>query len=166
MRVVWDIHFWWPLVVVADCSPGRCAMSTTIRQPAIFTLLGLNQVPVRTHLVWDSADPLAIVLRFRASCNGPVEWVVSRELVIDALATADVYGVGQGDVRWYPETTDSLLLELASPSGHAVFRVPRETLIGLLADIAAVEADCPSDPLDWIPDTPAWLINSMWGDAA
>jgi len=44
-------------------------------------------------------------------------------------------------VRWYPENDETLLLELSSPSGHAVFRVWRETLTRFLVDVAALEAE-------------------------
>lgn len=142
-------------------------MSTRISRSATFTLPGLNPVSVPTQLMWDSADPLAIMLRFPRTRDGEVVWMVSRAGVIDALATSDVSGVGEGDVRWYPVDAESLLLELCPPSGHAVLRVPRDVLVDFIADSASEELDCPADPLGWIPDPddPAWFIDPAWGDA-
>ena len=156
-------------------------MRVTVKQVAKFDVLALNIVSVRVVLEWRFADPLVVIARFvtrtasdaescsrsvRINSGDDIEWLLSREVITDALATDRISGVGAGDVRWYPENDETLLLELSSPSGHAVFRVWRETLARFLADVAALEAELP--PMDlgtWIPepDDPAWEIDPAWG---
>jgi hypothetical protein len=57
---------------------------------------------------------------FRTGRAGWVEWVFSRDLLTEGLITA----AGAGDVRIRPSESDSesIEIELSSPSGHATFR--------------------------------------------
>ena len=89
---------------------------------------------VPAALVYDSADPFAVRVRFGdggpdevdASYDGPeddggVEWLLSRDL----LRTGLTGPVGDGDVRLWPARAglDVLFLQLRAPSGEALFEL-------------------------------------------
>lgn len=79
------------------------------------TLLRAGQTPaaVRAEWLFNSANPFAVTLSLT---NKPVDWMIGREL----LATGLWCPVGDGDVRIEPMLGDLLLIELRSPSGHAL----------------------------------------------
>ena len=91
--------------------------------------------PVPASLVYDSADPFAVRVRFGDGTeedfdtspydspddDGGVEWLLSRELLRAGLTGP----VGDGDVRLWPARggLDVLFLQLRAPSGEALFEL-------------------------------------------
>ncbi len=92
-----------------------------LRSAAVFDLRAPRTagVAVQVELRYDTRDPFAVVAAFRTGRAGWVEWVFSRDLLADGLL-ADA---GDGDVRIHPAAQDPevVVIELSSPSGHAVF---------------------------------------------
>ncbi|GAA4547832.1 MULTISPECIES: SsgA family sporulation/cell division regulator [Amycolatopsis] len=104
----------------------------TLRSTAVFDLLAPRTpaVPVKVELRYDTRDPYAVVAAFRTGRAGWVEWVYARDLLADGLL-ADA---GDGDVRIRPSVEDpeSVLIELNSPSGHAMFEASAQELADFL----------------------------------
>ncbi|MCW2535808.1 MAG: SsgA [Modestobacter sp.] len=88
---------------------------------------------VPATLVYDSADPYAVRIRFGDAGedadttdagpddDGGVEWLLSRELLRTGLSRP----AGDGDVRIWPARAalDVLFLQLRAPSGEALFEL-------------------------------------------
>lgn len=87
-------------------------------------------VPVRVDLSYSSRDPYAVQASFRTGHGSPVDWVFARDLLADGLREP----TGCGDVRVRPlvHEIDRVEVELASPSGHAVFTTSAGTLASFL----------------------------------
>lgn len=104
----------------------------TLRSSAVFDLLAPRTpaVPVQVALRYDTRDPYAIVAAFRTGRAGWVEWVFSRDLLADGL----IADAGDGDVRIRPGAGDPeiVVVELNSPSGHAVFEASAQRLAEFL----------------------------------
>ncbi|MGH3913898.1 MAG: SsgA family sporulation/cell division regulator [Pseudonocardiaceae bacterium] len=104
----------------------------TLRSSAVFDLLASHTptVPVQVELRYDTRDPFAVVAAFRTGRTGWVEWVFSRDLLADGLLTE----AGEGDVRIRPGSAEPevVLVELNSPSGHAVFEASAQRLAEFL----------------------------------
>lgn len=104
----------------------------TLRSTAVFDLLAPQTlaVPVQVELRYDTRDPYAVIAAFRTGRAGWVEWCFSRDLLADGLL-ADA---GEGDVRIRPaaEDPETVIFELSSPSGHAVFETSAHRLADFL----------------------------------
>ena len=104
----------------------------TLRSSAVFDLLAPRtpEVPVQVELRYDTRDPFAVVAAFRTGRAGWVEWVFSRDLLADGLLTE----AGEGDVRIRPGCGEPeiVVVELNSPSGHAVFEASAQRLAEFL----------------------------------
>jgi hypothetical protein len=104
----------------------------TLRATAVFDLLAPRcpAVPVRVELRYDTRDPYAVVAAFRTGKAGWVEWVFARDLLADGLIAA----AGEGDVRIRPSVDDAevVVVELSSPSGHAVFEASAQEFADFL----------------------------------
>ncbi|MFD5245664.1 SsgA family sporulation/cell division regulator [Amycolatopsis sp. NPDC058340] len=100
------------------------------------------------NLIYKAADPWAVELTVRTAA-GWVSWVFARSLLADAvLADGSTFDqIGQGDVR-ISAPGAHVLLELNSPTGHAVLRLPRADVERLLdkAEQLVPEGD---EVLDW-----------------
>jgi hypothetical protein len=83
---------------------------------------------VDASLRYDRDDPYAVHLSFVApSGRDPIEWIFARSLAIDGLTEP----AGDGDVRIWPtpeDLTGPVYVELCSPSGRALFALPRPVL--------------------------------------
>lgn len=105
---------------------------TTLTATAVFDLLAPQTpaVPVKVELRYETRDPFAIVAAFRTGRAGWVEWVFARDLLADGLLAE----TGDGDVRIRPaaEDPESVLIELNSPSGHAMFESCAQELADFL----------------------------------
>jgi Streptomyces sporulation and cell division protein, SsgA len=90
-------------------------------------------VLLNASLRYDRDDPYAVYLSFSTSPGRrSIEWMFARSLVADGLTVP----AGAGDVRIWPSPEDlsgPVYVELSSPSGRALFAVPR----GVLADFVA-----------------------------
>ncbi|MFB9902901.1 SsgA family sporulation/cell division regulator [Allokutzneria oryzae] len=104
----------------------------TLRSTAVFDLLAPRSpaVPVQVELRYDTRDPYAVVAAFRTGRAGWVEWVFARDLLADGLIAA----AGEGDVRIRPAADDPevVVIELSSPSGHAMFEAAAQELADFL----------------------------------
>ncbi|HEX7659971.1 MAG TPA: SsgA family sporulation/cell division regulator [Pseudonocardiaceae bacterium] len=104
----------------------------TLRATAVFDLLAPRcpAVPVRVELRYDTRDPYAVVAAFRTGKAGWVEWVFARDLLADGL----IADAGEGDVRIRPSADDPevIIVELSSPSGHAVFEASAQEFADFL----------------------------------
>jgi len=87
---------------------------------------------VEASLRYDRDDPDAVHLSFRTpSGQDPIEWLFSRSLAWDGLSLP----AGVGDVRIWPsreDPTGPVYIELCSPSGCALFALPRSVLTDFL----------------------------------
>jgi Streptomyces sporulation and cell division protein, SsgA len=83
---------------------------------------------VDASLRYDRDDPYAVHLSFLAPSGGdPIEWIFARSLASDGLTVP----AGDGDVRIWPspeDLTGPVYVELRSPSGRALFALPRAVL--------------------------------------
>jgi len=91
-------------------------------------------VPVMATLRYEARDPYAVNASFRTgrgTDRTAVEWVFARQLLAEGLERP----VGDGDVRVSPGSNGARVvnLTLSSPSGHAVFEVPRAAMEDFLA---------------------------------
>lgn len=104
----------------------------TLRATAVFELLAPRTpaVPVQVELRYDTRDPYAVIAAFRTGHTGWVEWVFSRDLLADGL----IAYAGEGDVRIRPaaDNPEVVVVELSSPSGHAMFEASAEELADFL----------------------------------
>jgi Streptomyces sporulation and cell division protein, SsgA len=91
------------------------------------------EVLLDASLRYDRDDPYAVHLSFPTSPGwDPIEWIFARSLVSDGLTAP----AGDGDVRIWPFREDRsgpVYVELCSPSGRALFAVPRPVLAGFVA---------------------------------
>jgi hypothetical protein len=104
--------------------------------------------PVRTELEWNPKDPYAITIRF---IGHRAVWIISRELVFDALTRKRV---GEGDVLFTrPRCTCCVRMELNSPGGYAELLVPRDCLVEILARTAFLPgADQAAEVERWLAE--------------
>ncbi|MGB9378420.1 MAG: SsgA family sporulation/cell division regulator [Mycobacteriales bacterium] len=87
-------------------------------------------------LEYETSDPYAVQVTFHTGSSADecaVVWTFARQLIIDGLDRP----AGLGDVRVWPVPDDggscaSVALALCSPSGEALFEIPREALQGFL----------------------------------
>lgn len=120
----------------------------TLRSSAVFDLLAPRTpaMPVQVELRYDTCDPYAITAAFRTGRAGWVEWVFSRDLLADGLLAR----AGDGDVRIRPGSGDPeiVVMELNSPSGHAVFEASAQRLAEFLD--ASYDIVLPGDETLWM----------------
>lgn len=104
----------------------------TVHSTAVFDLLAPRTpaVPVQVELRYDTQDPYAVVAAFRTGRTGWVEWVFARDLLADGL----IAPAGDGDVSIKPvaDEPEIVLIELSSPSGHAMFEASAQELAEFL----------------------------------
>lgn len=114
---------------------------TTLRHHSVVARTGMTliadvtDIAVDAELSFHSRDPFAIRVVFSVASASAVEWVFSRELLIDGVSAP----AGTGDVQVFP-CHDGVVFELNSPSGRA----------RLLAD-AEVLARFAQETLDVVP---------------
>lgn len=92
-----------------------------------------GDVLLNASLRYDRGDPYAVHLSFPSSPGRhPMEWMFARSLVSEGLTVP----AGDGDVRVWPSREDldgPVYVELSSPSGRALFAVPRPVLTEFVA---------------------------------
>ena len=102
-------------------------MTTDIVSRDMFTVLHGQPAPVVTRWTYDAADPFAVTLGVRTRGDRFVEWLISRDLVVESLRTP----TGFGDVRMSPQHVqgyDIVEIEIRSTDGRAVLEVDRDLL--------------------------------------
>jgi hypothetical protein len=93
----------------------------------MFTVLHGQAAPVVTRWSFSTSDPFAVTVAVRTSTDRWVEWLVSRELVIESLNGP----AGIGDIRMSPQVVQEyeiVEIEISSFDGRAVLEVDRELL--------------------------------------
>ncbi len=86
-------------------------------------------IDVDAELNYHSRDPFALRVIFSVASAPAVEWVFSRELLIDGLAAP----AGSGDVQIFP-CHDGIVLELTSPNGRARLLADADVLTSFAQD--------------------------------
>src|SRR5690242_21352112 len=115
------------------------ATSTDTVSHDMFTVLHGQPAPVVTRWTYRADDPFAVSLAVRTRHDRWVEWLVSRELVVEALSCA----TGIGDVRMTPQHVqgyDIVEIEIRSGDGRAVLEVDRDLLADFVAASTALVA--------------------------
>lgn len=94
------------------------------------TLLAENvDIAVDADFRFSSRDPYAVRVVFSVASAPVVEWVFSRELLVDGL----VGPAGTGDVQLFP-TQAGIVFELTSPSGRARLVADTEALASFVQE--------------------------------
>ncbi|OLT11872.1 sporulation protein SsgA [Pseudonocardia sp. CNS-139] len=102
-------------------------MTSDSVQQDMFTVLHGQPAPVVTRWSYAANDPFAVTLAVRTRHDRWVEWLVARDLVVEALSGPS----GEGDVRMSPHIVqgyDIVQIEIHSHDGHAVLEVDRDLL--------------------------------------
>jgi len=102
------------------------------------------EFPTVVH--FDPARADILVFEFHTTPRG-ADWAIGRDLLADGLTKP----AGEMDVRIWPSPeTDEVAVELESPSGHAIIRLPWQALAGFVRrTYDAVPNGTEYDGLDW-----------------
>ncbi len=103
----------------------------------MFAVLHGQPAPVVTRWTYSAADPFAVTLGVRGRRDRFVEWLVARDLVVEALSGP----AGCGDIRMSPQHVqgyDIIEIEIRSTDGRAVLEVDRELLQRFVAAALAL----------------------------
>jgi hypothetical protein len=87
--------------------------------------------PVRSRWSYRAGQPFTVTAAFQTDRDRWVEWVFSRELLVEGLTDP----AGVGDVRFRPladRGLDMLVVEIESPEGYAMLELDRESVAGFL----------------------------------
>ena len=103
--------------------PSLSTTATTVRASVPF-ISGERQTElIEGELVFDHADPYAVVMHLEAK-SGTVTWTFARELLAEGLYAP----VGDGDVQVWPCLSNTgeavVIIELRSPDGMALIQAP------------------------------------------
>jgi Streptomyces sporulation and cell division protein, SsgA len=107
---------------------------------------GIPGPGVPVDLRYDSRNPFGIQIRITTDLGYTVDWTVARD-VLDGGATG-ASGLGDVRVRPMPDGSDRTLIELRSPTGHALFAVATATLADFLWQ--TYDAVAPDTEHTWI----------------
>ncbi|SDP18144.1 Streptomyces sporulation and cell division protein, SsgA [Nakamurella panacisegetis] len=108
---------------------------TAIRHHSVIARTGMTliaeagDIEVDAELSFHSRDPFAIRVLFSVASAPAVEWVFSRDLLIDGLSVP----AGAGDVQIFP-CHAGIVFELSSPSGRARLLADPEVLTTFVQD--------------------------------
>jgi hypothetical protein len=100
----------------------------TVHHEQLATLRGVES-PIRTRWTYRTDEPFAVSVSFGTDRGHWIEWIFARDLLITGL----VEPAGIGDFRVRPGDVDDddavdsdvIVIEIRSPSGHAVFEFDR-----------------------------------------
>ena len=103
---------------------------------------------VASRIEYDTADPMAVRIRFYADEASEVEWVFARDLLVEGRLRA----CGDGDVRIWPLTGRAagwICLRLTVPTGDALIGAPVDAVERFVrASLALVPQGRELDTLD------------------
>lgn len=108
---------------------------TTLRHRSVVASTGMTLLAESVDIAVDadfrfaSRDPYAVRVVFSVASAPVVEWVFSRELLVDGLAAP----AGTGDVQLFP-TRAGIVFELTSPSGRARLVAQPEVLAAFVQE--------------------------------
>ncbi|WP_051174407.1 SsgA family sporulation/cell division regulator [Amycolatopsis orientalis] len=125
-------------------------LPTIVETTAEVMAVDLQQVTASTgaELLYDASDPWAVTLIVHTGSRGRVHWMFARSLLTDAVVAGGAYGrVGDGDVGIMVRGSH-VLLELTSPSGRAILRLPRADVDRLLDEAEQLVPEG-SETVDW-----------------
>lgn len=100
--------------------------SDSVRQD-MFTVLHGQPTPIVTRWSYQVGDPYAVTLAVRVEHNHWIEWLLARELLVEAMDGP----VGEGDIRMTPRIAlgyDIVEIEIRSTDGRAVLEVDHDLL--------------------------------------
>ncbi|MCO1655796.1 SsgA family sporulation/cell division regulator [Pseudonocardia humida] len=100
--------------------------SEPVRQD-MFTVLHGQATPIVTRWSYQACDPFAVTLAVRIQQGHWIEWLVARDLVVQALDEP----AGEGDIRMTPKTASGyriVEIEIRSTDGRAVLEVDHDLL--------------------------------------
>jgi hypothetical protein len=121
--------------------------SDTVKQD-MFTVLHGQPTPIMTRWTYRAADPFAVAFAVRIEEGHWVEWLVARDLVVEALSGP----VGEGDIRMAPKSAQGyevVEIEIRSNDGRAVLEVDHDLLHRFVhATIAVVPLGQESSRID------------------
>jgi hypothetical protein len=87
--------------------------------------------PVRSRWSYRGDQPFTVIAAFQTDRDRWVEWVFSRELLVEGLTDS----AGVGDVRFRPmeeRGLNMLVVEIESPEGYALLELDLEAVAGFL----------------------------------
>lgn len=126
-------------------------MTTDSVQQDMFTVLHGQPAPVVTRWSYTAADPFAVTFAVRTRKDRWVEWLVARDLIVEALTGP----AGYGDIRMSPQEVqgyDIIEIEIRSADGRALLEVDRDLLrhfvdtsteiVALGDELTHVDLDC------------------------
>jgi hypothetical protein len=122
-------------------------MTSDSVQQDMFTVLHGQPAPVVTRWSYSPTDPFAVSLAVRTRHDRWVDWLVARDLVVDALSGP----AGDGDVRMSPQVVqgyDIVQIEIHSHDGQAVLEVDRDLLRHFIE--ASIELVALGDESAWM----------------
>lgn len=114
--------------------------SRTVIQGLPAKLVGVRgtSLPVLMNLRYEQSDPYVVHAAFVTDADdGPVEWIIGRDLLIDGLEGP----AGEGDVRIWPtgeKGPGDLYILLNPPSGTALLKAPAQEFKAFLQETEAV----------------------------
>jgi hypothetical protein len=95
--------------------------ANTVHHEQVAELRGTGEA-VHTRWTYSDEEPFAVTIAFRTESSRWVEWTFARDLLLEGLTCPS----GLGDLRVAPGADEgSLLLEIRSPGGQAVFELDR-----------------------------------------
>ncbi|GAB3437020.1 SsgA family sporulation/cell division regulator [Actinophytocola sediminis] len=110
---------------------------TTDAVHAELVSLYAGSTPVRSRWSYRADQPFTVVAAFQTDRNRWVEWVFSRDLLVEGLSAA----AGMGDVRLHPLTDrglEMLVVEIESPEGYALLELDHDGVADFLAATASI----------------------------
>jgi hypothetical protein len=104
-------------------------------------------LPLEAGIRYEPDDPFAVTIDFRTGPDSMVTWTFARDLLRAGLDAPS----GEGDVQVWPARLGRgpVSLEVSSPSGHALFELPRREVLAFLERAySAVPLDAESQHFD------------------
>jgi hypothetical protein len=93
-------------------------------------------LPLAATMRYDRSDPFAVTLDIHSSPTTVVTWTFARDLLHEGVYAP----AGEGDVEIWPANLHGgpLSLAVSSPTGRALFELPRKKVSAFLAHTYAV----------------------------
>jgi hypothetical protein len=138
-------------------------MTTSLPRPVtkgVVAMLasGNNLIPVPVQMGYSTAEPFAVEMDFYTSSGNHVDWLVDRGLLADGFVAPS----GEMDVIVRPHEDETLIVvELTSPSGHAVFEFPAADVREFLQHTYDVVPPGAETRFMEIPDTVAEFLRMV-----
>ena len=128
-------------------SPQGAVMATVITRSVVVHLVRpepVTRIPLPVDLYWSSDDPYAIKASFHVHQlkmnrgRDRIEWVLSRDLLLEGSRTSTGVGIGDVHVRQEPGNPGVAQIRLSSPFGCALFVMDMGVLLRFLGETLQV----------------------------